>query len=129
PSTGNNSASSSVLVLAAKPDLAVTKTASAAQVAPGDAVVYTINVTNNGTATAHNVVVSDDLPLNLRFESATTTKGSCDPALPTCTMDSLDPGESATVTIAATFLPISTQGPLLTNTVTATADDEDGDAG
>src|SRR5690606_19414076 len=78
---------------------------------------------------AHNVVVSDDLPLNLRFESATTTKGSCDPALPTCTMDSLDPGESATVTIAATFLPISTQGPLLTNTVTATADDEDGDAG
>ena len=46
------------------PDLTITKTADDSHVTAGDAIGYTITVTNNGPGTAANVKLSDTLPTN-----------------------------------------------------------------
>ena len=57
-------------------DLAVTKTASASTAMVGSNLVYFITVTNYGSSTSSNVLVSDDLPLGLTLISTTNTLGS-----------------------------------------------------
>ena len=93
------------------PDLAITKTSDAAgTLSVGDRFSYTLTVTNVGTATAHKVVVQDDLPRGLEVRtvlpafpggSCTVTSSQLPPAPPSwsvrCTRDVLDPGESAAV--------------------------------
>jgi len=51
-------------------DLNITKTASPAEVLPGNNITYTLTLTNTGPATAQNVTVSDPLPANTTFVSA-----------------------------------------------------------
>jgi len=55
-------------------DLAVTKQASVATVDPGEAVDFTIRVTNEGPADDSGVRVVDVIPLGLAVESATWTR-------------------------------------------------------
>ncbi|QDU57686.1 SdrD B-like domain-containing protein [Aeoliella mucimassa] len=56
-------------------DLQVTKVDddADADVAPGDTVVYTIDVTNNGPSTATNVVLTDTLPDDVTFNAGSST--------------------------------------------------------
>ena len=51
-------------------DLAITKFASTATAAPGDAVTFTLTVVNNGPSPAAGVTISDTLPSGLSFVSA-----------------------------------------------------------
>jgi len=92
PNSTNDSASAS---LNGNPlaDLAVTKSGPAS-VIPGDAIVYTIVVTNNGPSDAANVVVVDTTPAGLVFAG---NAGACATPYP-CTIATLASGASATVT-------------------------------
>jgi uncharacterized repeat protein (TIGR01451 family) len=59
-------------------DLAVLKTGPATGHV-GQPINYVITVTNNGPQTANGVTVTDTLPKNTGFGSATSTQGSCAP--------------------------------------------------
>ncbi|WP_395682014.1 hypothetical protein, partial [Dokdonella sp.] len=92
PNSANNSASVS---LNGNPlaDLAVAK-GGPATVTPGNDVVYSIIVSNNGPSAATNVVVSDATPAGLVFVG---NAGACTGAYP-CTIASIASGASVTIT-------------------------------
>ena len=58
-------------------DLSVTKTDSPDPVRSGGNLTYTITVTNNGPDAATGVTMTDQLPRNAGYGSASTTQGSC----------------------------------------------------
>jgi uncharacterized repeat protein (TIGR01451 family) len=111
PDLSNNQAETSIHVDAAA-DLSLQKTATPSYLPyPQKALAYMLTVTNNGPSTATNVIIRDWLPVEvLSINSITSTKGSCncgvpgDPSRPTlCTVGTLMPGESMTVSIAVTL--------------------------
>jgi len=62
-------------------DLALTKMRSPGQgeyIAPGDNVSFDIEVTNQGTADAYNVLVNDYVPAGYTFDAALNTAWSAD---------------------------------------------------
>jgi len=105
PDSGNNSSESMVTVTEPQADLAIEKSASPSTVTTGDAVTFTITVTNNGPDDAPGVRVGDDLSAIFTSVVATSSQGSCtvDPAnVVLCLMGDLASGATATVTISTT---------------------------
>jgi uncharacterized repeat protein (TIGR01451 family) len=82
-------------------DLAVTASVDDATPAVGDTVVYTIRVTNQGSAQATSVEVSYALSERLMFVSSVPSQGNYNPQLEIWTVGTLDPGEGATLEIEA----------------------------
>jgi uncharacterized repeat protein (TIGR01451 family) len=78
-------------------DVSITKTGPSVGGAGGNA-VYTITVTNNGTADATGVIVSDPTPAHVTFVS---TSGACTTAFP-CALGTLNAGQSKTITATYT---------------------------
>lgn len=125
PNLGNNTATGKVSFVA-NADLKITKTASAASVNAGTNLTYLLTVTNNGPATAANVVVADVLPAQVQMLSATPSVGSCggttvpgDPAQPlTCNLGSLVNGGSATVMVVVKINSDTSHGTTLVNNAT-----------
>jgi uncharacterized repeat protein (TIGR01451 family) len=72
-----------------------------------DTLVYTLRVTNNGPATATNVVATDPLPTNLTYVSAITSKGTCSYNAGTrrvsCAIGTLTNGLVAAITVRTTI--------------------------
>ncbi|MCL4870954.1 MAG: DUF11 domain-containing protein [Anaerolineae bacterium] len=58
-------------------NIAVNKTASAAEVMVGEPITYTLTITNLGTFTATNVLVTDTLPAGVSYVSTVPSQGSC----------------------------------------------------
>jgi uncharacterized repeat protein (TIGR01451 family) len=83
-------------------DLSVSKTGPATAKV-GQTITYTIEVTNNGPQTATGVAVTDTLPKNAGFGSASSTQGSCAPKPHTqavvCNVGSMNRGATVTVTL------------------------------
>ncbi|HEX4824477.1 MAG TPA: hypothetical protein VFV19_09195 [Candidatus Polarisedimenticolaceae bacterium] len=79
PNAANNSSSASVDVTTSA-DLRITKTASAATITDGSTVTYLLSVRNLGPSTATNVVVTDLLPFEATFVSASGSGWSCTPS-------------------------------------------------
>ncbi len=114
-------------------DLELVKTDSADPVKPGEALVYTIIVTNNGPSDATLVQMTDNLPDGIRITSATSSVGtvtvpaSAQDTNPTNNEDlvvaigNLANGASATITINAVVLPGTTG--TLSNTATVVSTD------
>jgi uncharacterized repeat protein (TIGR01451 family) len=100
-------------------DLAVVKTGPATGHV-GQAMTYTIRVTNNGPATATGVTVTDRLPKNAGFGSASS---GCSPKpkqqLVVCTVGTMAKGATATITI--TVKPTTKGAFTDTATVSATS--------
>src|SRR6185437_7108782 len=123
----NNTATADTTVTAAGAgavDLSVTKTDSPDPVAAGQALTYTITVTNNSaTNAAANTVLNDALPAGVTFVSATSSQGTVSQTggVITGSLGSLAAGASATVTI--TVLP-NVPG-TITNTATASTSSGD----
>jgi len=84
-------------------DLAVTKSDSPDPVAAGGTLTYTIQVKNLGANDATAVVVTDKLPNELNFISASASSGSCQQQghTVTCDLGTVLAGDTATVTIRA----------------------------
>lgn len=99
-------------------DLAVTKSDSPDPVGIGNNLTYTVTVTNNGPATATGVTLTDTLPANVTFVSATPSQGSCTgTSTINCNIGTLNSGVSRTVTIVVT--PTVAGG--ISNTASVTA--------
>lgn len=123
PDLTNNSstATSTINAPTAPADLAVSTFTSPASVVPGQALTYTIDVTNNGTGTATNTSLTDVLPTGVTFISATTPAGTTftnTNGTLVFTLGDMAPGAVNTVTIEVTP---SAAGDI-TNTATATTD-------
>ncbi len=58
-------------------DLSISKTGDPASVRIGQRITYTLTVTNNGPNQAPDVTVTDDLPNEVSFVSATPSVGNC----------------------------------------------------
>ena len=103
-------------------DLAIVKSPQLDPVPVDSNVIYTITITNNGPHSATNVVVTDTLPEEVVFISATPS-GMCSYAdgTVTCALGTLADGANATVTIT---VRTTTEG-TLTNVVTTEADEID----
>lgn len=95
-------------------DLSVTKSDSPDPVSKGAQLTYSIVVTNNGPGSAISAQLTDTLPANVPFVSATSTAGSCAQSGGTvaCDLGDLSNGTSVTVTIIVTPKKVGT----ITNT-------------
>ena len=100
----NNSASVTTVVVAQtqNADVSVAKTGPSGPVAVGSNVTWSIVATNNGPATAQNVILSDPLPAGATWISTSTSVGTCSGSSTiTCSFGPLANGATATVTIVA----------------------------
>ena len=111
---------------AADPDLSLTKSDSPDPVAPGGQLTYTIGVSNAGPDAATNTTVSDDLPKDLMFGSATASSGSCDEKAGkvTCNLGTVGATSSATVTIKTTVKK-NPKAAQISNTASVSSDGTD----
>ena len=127
PNTANNTASTSSTVASpSQADVAIVKTASPEPVNQGTTLTYTLQVTNNGPATAQNVVVTDPLPSQVTYTSSSSTQGSCtlSAGTVTCNLGPISVGGLVVITInvnAATF----SSSQLSSNTATVSASTSD----
>ncbi len=134
PVAGNNSESEDTTVIA-EADLQMTKIASPDPVIAGTDITYTLEASNEGPSDAQNVQISDPLPANTTFVSATPSAGgTCvTPAVGTngvvtCTWAGatrpVDPDDRS-VTVVAHVLPSAPDGSTLTNTAGTSSDTDD----
>jgi uncharacterized repeat protein (TIGR01451 family) len=82
-------------------DVAVTKSGSPDPASVGGTLTYTIVVTNSGNLTATGVTLMDTLPSSASFQAVSASQGTCGHSAGTitCTLGSMAPGASITVTI------------------------------
>jgi uncharacterized repeat protein (TIGR01451 family) len=106
-------------------DLRLQKVVSRPTVPVGGSAIYTITLTNDGPATATNVVVSDRLPVGLQYVSSTPSQGTYNPALGDWTVGTLAVNQSATLAIEVTLLDI---GPFVNIAQVSASDQEDPDS-
>jgi len=110
----------------ARADVTVSKSATPDPTAAGQEVVYVVTAQNNGPSQAANVTVTDSLPLDMVFVSASPSAGSCS-TTPTagsvtvggnrqvvCNLGSINNGAQRTLTIRAKPTN-TTRGTTLTN--------------
>ncbi len=115
-----------------RPDVVVSKEASAETVDADDTVTFTLTVQNLGSEDAQDTEVVDTLPDGLVPDSATPTQGSCAIASQTVTCDlgavtkSPPPGNTETIEIEATATPTTEEecGPL-ENSASVSASNEE----
>jgi uncharacterized repeat protein (TIGR01451 family) len=85
-------------------DLSIIKSDSPDPVAIGTNLTYVITVTNNGPDAAAGVIVTDTLPSNVTFVSATASQGSCSHAggIVTCGIGDMSNGATVSINIVVT---------------------------
>jgi len=118
-------ASDTTVVVIPPTELALTKTAedlNGPPLAIGDAILYTLQVTNTGTFTAYNVTVTDDLPgqVSCQDVSGDSAPTGCDDPL-VWDMPTLGPGATASLYITVT-INNNAQGASIVNTGSVTGD-------
>ena len=103
-------------------DLSITNTDTPDPVTADSPVTYTFHVTNGGASNATNAVVTDTLPPNVIFGSASASQGSCSGTTTvTCTLGGIANAGSATVTISITPIAPGT----LSNAASVSANETD----
>lgn len=88
------------------PELHVAKVADHSSIAPGGAVTFTLSVTNSGTADAHDVVLSDMVPVGLNVSGA---GAGCTVAGVTvrCDAGTVAAGQTKTFTVTTTAASVA----------------------
>jgi len=88
-------------------DLSIEKTSEPPKIYPGEQKVYHITITNHGPADAQSVVVSDTLPMELRYQIDTDNCDVVDgpPDLLRCDLGTIPAGESVQFDIHALVDP------------------------
>jgi uncharacterized repeat protein (TIGR01451 family) len=118
PNTENNSDTETTTVNAAA-DLSVTKSDAPDPAHIGQPLIYTIEVANSGPQTATQVTLTDDLPRNAGFGSASASQGSCSVRRRTVTCNLGDIASGQTVVVTIEVKP--TRRGTITNAVSVTA--------
>ena len=101
-------------------DLSLSKSVSPTSAGPGDAVTFTLTVTNSGPNDATNVEVTDQLPSGYTFVSSNPSQGTYNNTTGVWTVGSLANGANATLSISAT---VKSSGDY-TNTAEVTKSDQ-----
>ncbi len=117
PNPTNNHSQVVTNVVAPQADLGIVKTVDKTVAGYGDQLTYTLTVTNNGTSTAIDPVVTDTLPADVTYQSFTTAPGwiaNLNGGVMTFGGTSLAPGASAVFTLTV-------KAPGVNDTVTNTA--------
>lgn len=107
-------------------DVAITKTAAPAVAVAGGPITFTIVATNNGPGTATDLDLSDRVPAQVAVTGVTASAGSCDSGTSNavhCTLGTLAPEGTWTVTVTGRLAPEAAVG-LLRNTATVTVPDD-----
>jgi uncharacterized repeat protein (TIGR01451 family) len=104
-------------------DLVTSKTVNNISPNEGEAVTYTLSVTNNGPDDATDVSLTDQLPLGVSYVSSIPSHGSYDSSTGIWTVGDLLNGASATLQIIAT-VDTGTGGNTITNTITSVSQTE-----
>ena len=101
-------------------DLAISTSASSDPAVAGESLTYTLTISNNGPMDATNVTLTNTLPEDVAFASATPDQGTCVQAgsAVTCELSGLDAGDSAQVTIRGT-VDAARRGVLINTAVVA----------
>jgi uncharacterized repeat protein (TIGR01451 family) len=99
-------------------DLEIVKTASTSPLVPGQEATFTFVAKNNGPSTARNASVSDRLPSEFSFVSASQGCSEAGGTL-TCTIGAMAPGASQTFTVTGRVA--SSLNRCLENTATVTS--------
>ncbi len=115
----NDSDSATIIVPVAESELALTKSVSNPTPSEGAIVTYVIAVRNNGPSTATSVEVTDVLPTEVTFLSASTSLGTYDSGTGIWTVGTLGNGVQHQLTINAT-VNSGTIGLTIPNTATIT---------
>ncbi|MCI0379621.1 MAG: DUF11 domain-containing protein [Gemmataceae bacterium] len=128
PNLANNS-DSEVTAVITQADLAVIKTDTPDPVIAGTNLTYTVTVTNNGPSDAQSVDLTDTLPAEVTFVSATASQGTVSQAagVVTANLGTVTASATATVTIVATVILATPDATILTNTATVTSATTDTD--
>ena len=106
PGAANNAATDTD-TLTPHADLSLTKSDTPDPVAPGAPLVYTIRVTNNGPSASPGMTVTDTLPAQVGFVSASAGCVHASGTV-TCTLGGLAPSAFTDVTIQVTVSPSAT---------------------
>jgi uncharacterized repeat protein (TIGR01451 family) len=107
-------------------DLSITKSDTPDPVTPGGTLTYSLDVTNNGSGDATNVIVTDTLPLGVTFDPATSSPGCAElGGVVTCDLGDLANGASATVTIVVTVDASTACGTTLSSIAEAMGNEPD----
>ncbi len=124
PTPADNRATESIGVVR-EIDLVTTKTHVGSPV-PGQDLLYSLTVTNNGPSSARATDLVDDLPSQVTFKPAVSSAGcllSTAPSEVTCDLGTIQPGDTVDVVIGATIPPGQADGVELVNTASASADE------
>jgi len=102
PNQSNNQSNADTSILASA-DLAIQKTTIPDPVIAGQNITYTLVVTNYGPSQANQVQLSEYLPNEVSFISATTDQGNCNDT--GCLLGTMDPMDVVTITIVGLIDP------------------------
>jgi uncharacterized repeat protein (TIGR01451 family) len=125
PNLTTDTATATVVVANANSaDMSIVKTAiPSPNVLQGDQLTYVLTVTNNGPASATNVIVTDDLPTPITWYQTFPSQGTCSEAggAVICMLGTMNNGATATVNI----LTSAGVAGVVTNTAMVSADQTD----
>jgi uncharacterized repeat protein (TIGR01451 family) len=129
-----NDKATTTTTVTAQADVSVTKTDSPDPVAAGAELTYTLKVSNAGPSTATDVVLTDNLPEEVSFLSATISGGtgtcaSLGGGTISCDLNDLDPGGSVSVIIKVQVAASVPDGTTITDFANATSAADDPDPG
>ncbi len=119
----NNTASLATTV-DTRADVGVTKTVAPTQVAPGQTVTYTVTARNNGPNAATGVVLTDQLPAGVTYQSATAAQGAYDQVTGRWAIGTLAVGQTETLQMQAT---VDVAGAIINLAVRTSQNEPDGD--
>ncbi len=118
---------SDVIAFGLVPDIGVSKTDGRASAAPGDTLVYTLTISNVGLVAAPNVRITDTLPANVAFVSASNGGSNAGGVVTWPVVTTLTIGSSLTRTVTLQVNnPIAAGVTQLVNTAQATHDGTNG---
>lgn len=104
-------------------DLAVSKTVTPPAPTEGETILYTVRVTNRGPNSAGSVVLTDTLPVDVTFVSASASQGGYTSATGRWTVGTLASGSTATLNLTVT-VNAGTRGRTVVNSVSALTSDQ-----
>ncbi len=105
PVTSNPTTVPAQLLVLPRPALEILKTGDRSAAEPGDTVIYRLQVRNTGTANAQNILITDTLPIGLKFLPNTVRAGLV-------TAGTLTPITIPTPTVNGRVISFTYPGPL-----------------